>query len=238
MIWAVDEDGADIRKWSAWDCLFGDLSFEGETYVLDDGDFYLVAQEFLASLDTEVEAIDEWSTELIPWPKLDHEDSYNEAVVMSSSDFLLLDRRTVRVSAHTSQIEVCDVLTSDRSLVHVKRKRDGSASLSHLFAQGLVSAELAVSSPEFRSAASTRIQEAEQNRAQATGDESFLGRFGVFDGDAVAASSLEVVYAIGADWSAGGLETLPFFSKITLRNTIDELTGRGFRVAVKRIAMS
>lgn len=237
-IHAVDADGKDINKWSAWHCLFGEIELEGKTYVLDDGDFYQVSENYLASLDSDLADVPEWSKSLPPWPAIDYEDVYNKAVSESSPDFLLLDRKTVRVSDQTTAIEICDLLTSDQSLVHVKRKRDGSASLSHLFAQGLVSAELSVGSPEFRLKASKRIEEEAKIRAKDSGDHGFLSKFAVFAQEAIAASSLEIVYAICADWSTGGLETLPFFSKITLRNTVEELMARGFKVAVKRIELS
>lgn len=48
-----------------------------------------------------------------------------------------------------SALEICDLLGPDNELIHVKRAA-GSAPLSHLFSQGLVSAQSLVTSPMVR----------------------------------------------------------------------------------------
>jgi uncharacterized protein (TIGR04141 family) len=47
------------------------------------------------------------------------------------------------------KMEICDILTRDRGLIHVKQ-RGASSTLSHLFAQGLSSAERLLTDGEFR----------------------------------------------------------------------------------------
>lgn len=88
----------------------------------------------------------------------------------------------------TTSIEICDILTQNRCLIHVKRDL-GSSDLSHLFAQGYVSAELLQASPEFRLAASATIQR------QQDGD-----KFKMFGIDPLETTTFEVVYAIIASW--------------------------------------
>jgi uncharacterized protein (TIGR04141 family) len=48
-----------------------------------------------------------------------------------------------------STVEICDLLGPDNELIHVKRA-SGSSPLSHLFAQGLVSAQTLLFSPDAR----------------------------------------------------------------------------------------
>ena len=62
----------------------------------------------------------------------------------------LLDKRLVKCSKTTSPIELCDLLTTAKQLVHVKHRKGGSAGLSHLFAQGSVSAEVMLGDRAFR----------------------------------------------------------------------------------------
>lgn len=232
---AVNDTGTPAAQWSAWRCLFGQLSLNGQTYVLDDGDFYTVSEEYRASIDAAMEAVLECPKFLPKWAALDHEKDYNEKASLVSSDYLLLDRKTISVADQTSPIELCDILTSDGTLIHVKRKKDGSASLSHLFAQGLVSADLLVTRPDFIAAAQKRIQQAEQERAKTSGDPSFVGRFAVLDKDRVGQRDFEVVYAIYGKWDDKGFAGLPFFSKVMLRNVLDDLGRLGCRVSVKQI---
>lgn len=235
-IWAVDGSGNDVARWSVWRCLFGEVELDGETYVLDDGDFYQVSGDYLSALDAEVESIPKCDKELIPWKPGWHEDDYNREVALSSSDYLLLDRKTVRVGSHTNQVEICDVLTVDRYFIHVKNRGDGSASLSHLFNQGFVSADLAIGSSEFRKAALDKIKVQEEDRATSSGDDSYRGKFKPFEEeDPASASQCEIVFAIHPQPGKGGAKLLPFFSKVTLRNMVDELRRRGFRVSLKEI---
>jgi uncharacterized protein (TIGR04141 family) len=104
--------------------------------------------------------------------------------------------------------------------VHVKRDL-GSSDLSHLFAQGAVSAELLQSDRDFCKAAQRVVDRVAGNR-----------RFSIFFPKLVVASKYEIVYAIIADWRGRHLsEVLPFFSKVNLRAFCQRLLGRGFKVS-------
>lgn len=59
----------------------------------------------------------------------------------SPNHFLLMDRRLISYGGGRSRIEFCDVLTDDGKRIHIKRY-SGSATMSHLFNQGLVSASM------------------------------------------------------------------------------------------------
>jgi uncharacterized protein (TIGR04141 family) len=150
------------------------------------------------------------------------EGTYNEQAA-APADRFLLDKQTVAVPGRTSPIEVCDVLTLDRQIVHVKRKFPSSA-LSHLFGQGYVSSELLVDSEPYRQQIRTRIGDANaafQNLFPAAG---------------VVPADWEVVYAIVGPWDGGtAASKLPFFSKINLRNHGRRLRRMGFRVTVARV---
>ena len=62
------------------------------------------------------------------------EGEYN-AIAAKVGQRVLMDKQTVTIPGKTSAIEVCDVLTDNRQLIHVKRKFSSNA-LSHLFGQG------------------------------------------------------------------------------------------------------
>ena len=147
----------------------------------------------------------------------------------------MLDQKTVRVARHTTAIEICDVLTSDRCWIHVKKRSDGSRGLGHLFWQGFVSAELLLSDPAYRKQVIEKIGTAAEERAVAAGDASFPTRFDIVAEDAVAAADQEVVFAMIGNWNGAGLESLPFFSKIALREMVSELDLRGVKVTIALI---
>src|SRR5262249_49658804 len=138
---------------------------------------------------------------------------------------LLLDKRTVTISSRTTPVEICDLLSINRQLIHVKRHL-GSSDLSHLFSQGLVSAELLQSSPEFRDATRAKIAEVADGR----------DGFDFFNGETIRTSEFEVAYAIAERWNGRSIvEALPFFSKVNLRDVAERLRERGFKVTLSQI---
>lgn len=230
---AVDGDGGQT-KWSVWRCLVGEFTHDGNTYLLDEGRFFEVDRGYLSELNTFVDGLNDDDksdpSAKVVLPATKHnvaEETYNKSAA-NSADLLLLDRRTIGIPGSKSTIEICDLLSSSRRLIHVKRHL-GSATLSHLFAQGLVSAELLQSSPEFRRRA------AEQVAKYVKGDGK-KDQFSFFDVATLTPSEFEVVYAIAEDWDGRTLaESLPFFSKVNLREAANNLDTRGFGVTVKQV---
>jgi uncharacterized protein (TIGR04141 family) len=228
---AFDRAGTEIRQWAIFRCLSGELKFEKKTYLLSEGDFFEVSESYLDDLNADLGGLKEFKGRLPDYAAKEQEGSYNERIARASGDFLLLDRKTVRLSSHTSPVEICDVLTRDRALLHVKRKLN-SSSLSHLFSQGLVSADLLLMSNEFRQKVRRVVLAAERACGR-------VGRFSrVFPANSgVTPSEFTIVYAIMAKWSDRSLaEALPFFSKINLRRCTQDLTRMGYNVLYKRIS--
>ena len=132
----------------------------------------------------------------------------------------------VVISGKTSPIEVCDLLTAQRQLVHVKRKFS-SATLSHLFSQGETSGVLLVDSSSFRAALRKKIQNDPAQFTQLFTDAAFR------------AGDFEIVYAIVGEWQGVGLaDRLPFFSKVNLLRRARQLRRTGFRVTYAAIGVS
>lgn len=93
------------------------------------------------------------------------EEQYNAHVPDVRPGYVCLDQKKVRGPLHTGNgVEVCDLLGPDNELVHVKRA-EGSKPLSHLFWQGLVSAQALISSPEARARFVERVQGERNGRA-------------------------------------------------------------------------
>jgi uncharacterized protein (TIGR04141 family) len=221
---ALDGDGAVRHAWSVWECLSGELSIDEDIFILDEGEFFRVSQSFLGQLDAYVDGLNATMPLLPPRPiTAKREDAYNEFAAQQLGA-VLLDKKTVVTSAHTSPVEICDVLLPDAHvLVHVKRHL-GSRDLSHLFSQGFVSAQLLQESPEFRRAANSRIADVTSAASK------------YFSEAAITTSDYTVMYGIAASWRGRGLsEALPFFSRVNLRRTAADLMNRGFGVTVERI---
>jgi uncharacterized protein (TIGR04141 family) len=232
---AKKADGDEPYQWSLLKCLTGEFTFNGIEYILSDGRFYEVRQQFLRMLNSFIATLRSPSNPLPNSPGNIPEGKYNDLIAKSDDSYLLLDKKTVRVASKTSPIEICDILTADKCFIHVKRKL-GSSTLSHLFEQGSVSAELFLTSKEYRSAALKTIQTEERARAAVSGDPGFVGRFSTFKPNGIMPSQYTVQYAIVAKWRGRGLaQALPFFSKVTLRKHAQNLRRMGYRVSVARV---
>ncbi len=233
---ALDADDNVMTRWPLLRCLSAELRMDDEaTYVFTNGEFFAVSASYMSELDHFIASLptNEYT---LPQSLGDIPDGeYNERAAASSDSYLLLDKRTVRVTGRTSPVEICDVFTDKGAFIHVKRKL-GSSSLSHLFAQGTVSADLFLMTALYRNECLDRIREAERQRAEETGDDAFIGRFSTFGVRGVSAADHDIVYAIVAKWNGRSVkEALPFFSKVNLRRHVKDLHRMGYAAMVARV---
>ena len=125
--------------------------------------------------------------------------------------------KEIMIGGGRSRVEFCDLFSKDGQIVHVKRY-GGSAVLSHLFNQAVVSADCFINEPTFRS---------ELNSLLPVG-------YRLADHTSVPnASNYTVCLAIMSK-EPGGLE-LPFFSKVSLKYAVRALRRMGFKVAKLKI---
>lgn len=196
---AFDPDGETLGHWTVFRSLSGEIDYHGKTYVLSEGEFFEVAKDYLAKLNAIVDGIKKFNGPLPPYgPKPAGNGKYGEGEynieAAQKANYLLLDKQLVNLKSRTTPIEICDILTANRELIHVKRKLLSSP-LSHLFSQGLVSADLLLTSDEFRKAAREKILESENEHGRG---HRFSKLFPPHQG--ITASDFSVVYAIIADW--------------------------------------
>jgi uncharacterized protein (TIGR04141 family) len=229
------KDGTDqiLGGGSLLNCIAGEIRFGGKTYILSDGEFFEIEPEFLTALNTEIGLIAESTVSMPQSLGNKKEEEYNEDAASSSDDYLLLDKQTVRITSKTSPIEICDVLTANKQMIHVKRKLS-SSSLSHLFSQGFVSGDLLVSSEDYRKECVQKINAAAEKRKP--GNEAYRNKFNFIEKDSVKPAEIEIVYAIVAKWNGRSLvESLPFFSKVNLRRLGRDLRKLGYSVKYLKI---
>lgn len=227
-ILAVDRDGRTVHKWAVWSCLIGEFDTDQGTVVLDEGEFFDVSRSYLDQLNNYIDRIQQPAVRLPVADGAMRESEYNSSVSQTVDGCLLMDMKTVGSPGRATPVEICDILTDDREFVHIKRHL-GSSDLSHLFAQGLVSAELLHDDQRTRDLMRQAIREASDNNAA----------FDFIDADAIRPSDFVVVYGAIANWRGRSLAiALPFFSKVNLRNTATELRRRGYGVAFAQIRTS
>lgn len=226
----------DEESWRLLSCLSGEIEYNGQMYILSDGQFFEISNDFLQEINAFIRGLPATKVSLPSCDEGLSEGEYNESTAAGALSLLLLDKKTVRIRGRTTPIEICDLLSDGGCFIHVKRKLN-SSSLSHLFAQGFVSADLLLRSQEYRIAALDRIwKEAGGTPTTATGVPSYTTRFSIFDPGEITPRDFEVSYAIIAKWNNKSLEeALPFFSKVNLRRYAEDLRRIGYKVSVARI---
>lgn len=205
------------ESWNAYRCLYAEAHLPDGMFILNNGKWYEIAADFTAGVIADFDGMAE-SDLMLPAFERGREGEYNAAATLTLDGACCLDANMISHGGGHSTIEFCDIFTADNRLVHVK-KYSGSAQLSHLFNQGLVSGELFVSAPDFRDKLNEKLP---HNRKLAdTGARPLAGDH-------------EIVFAI--IMPPGRPLEIPFFSKVSLRNARRRLEGGfGFRVTKLKI---
>ena len=223
---------ADTRlaAWSIYrSCVF-QTNFANKIYALSGGQWYEVEPTFAADIAAQVNSIAELAAGDVGLPAAqpgETEPEYLERATPAMTEVLgapvaLMDRKLVRAADAATDIEVCDLFTSLKHFIHVKR-RTRSSTLSHLFAQGIGSAGAFVTDRRFRELARAAIAES------GCGTEEF------FPNEQPTARDYTVVYAIVAAGDDPIAMQLPFLSQVTMSQAARQLRGWGYEVAIMRI---
>lgn len=216
----LDCDGKLLHKWRAYRCLYCELEWNGNAYLLNGGSWYRVQQNFVQQVNDAYRAIADCE---IGWPEYnaDSEGEYiKQFARRSPTKLAVMDCELIAHGGGSSKIEFCDIFTKDKDLIHIKRYGQ-SAALSHLFAQGLASGELFQIDPQFRQSVNLKLP-----RTHKLADPSKRPQ----------QDEYRVVYAIVSD--RPGALTVPFFSRINLKHAARRLQGFGFRVAKAKIPVA
>ncbi len=212
------------EHWPIYNCLVFETTMGSKHYILTTATWFEIDRDFSSRIANTLANIPVARVKLpkvrtVNNGKLEHEGDYNTRVAQADNSKALLDKTSARCRATSSGIEPCDLFTGDREFIHVKHKKGGSSSLSHLFAQGRVSAEALLGDQDFRQ----DIRQLLQKIKPALRDSIPVER--------PAPGDYGVVFAIlGAENARPGAE-LPFFSQLNLARTYESLTSLGFRVS-------
>lgn len=212
--------GNERHSLAVYRCLVAEIDHQGRLYLLADGEWFALDRNFVAEVDAALGKIKVLRHGLPAWNPGEHEGPWNTRASKHWKDAALLDKSNIMHGGPHSRIEPADLLTKSRVLAHVKRRDKNSSGLSHLFAQGAVSAELISRDRPFRKKVADELPKGHAALAEELKAASFDPR------------QWTVGYVLlGADAAnpAGGL---PFFSKVNLRKHADRLASMQYRVGL------
>ncbi|WP_084517621.1 DUF6119 family protein [Desulfatiglans anilini] len=199
-----DENNNTRESFSIYQCMLFDCVHSGSHYHLCDGSWYRIEQDYIRQLK---ENLDPYFKEHSVLQECDEkwEDSYNESVATSNTDYVCLDKTNISPEGQ-SAVEPCDLYTVNRgtaNLIHIKISTR-SASLSHLFNQGTNSVELLRLNGDARDKLKNLLQPDQRTPVD---DTKFAVTYGI----------------ITAKDKAKKSDALPIFSRISLRRAIQSL---------------
>jgi len=212
-------DGEKQPTWPVLRCIVYQTELDDQLYVLSAADWFRINLDFKERVYEEVARI----PLLEGLPEADagtDEASYNVKAA-AAIDGLCLDKMFV-YDGGPDKMEICDIFTRDGGFVHVKH-RGSSSTLSHLFTQGLNSAERLLQDTNFRAEARTVIA------AQGPEFEDLI------TAERPNPASHEVTFVVITRSDRNTPLTLPFFSVVSLRAAASRLQGFGFRVSVAAV---
>lgn len=212
-----DENGNINKSYSIYCSFLFDCMFEGKTYHLCEGEWYLIEDDFIQKMKNLLDPhFIETHKALI---KCNHrkEEDYNKDLAENNEDVICLDKKNISPQKQT-QIEPCDlvILNDDvLELAHIKISTR-SSSLSHLFNQGVNSIH------------TLRVNdEAKQKFIELLKENGKPEWHKIIDNNRI-----KVIYGIITKKIDKKSDGLPIFSRISLMRTVNELKSKGVDVNI------
>ncbi len=215
-IHAIWLDGT-ATSWSVYRCLNAELDHEGKKYVLNDGDWYNIDTGFVEDVNKFYSQVPDTAVSMPPFGTM-KEPAYLIDAAVQLEDFTLMDRKLIKIGGGHSTVEFCDLYSKSTKLIMHVKYYGGSSLLSHLFNQAFVSGECFLHETDFRVQVNEKLPE----------------NFKLDDpSNPPMPQEYEVCVAIMSKYP-GPLE-LPFFSKVSFRQTVKSLRQLGYRVSKLKI---
>ncbi len=206
----------EVDRWPIRACLMAELEYDGKLYLLSDGTWFRIDSDFAAGIDRVVDNIPPITIPLQSYNDAD-EGAYITRMAGANNTLAIMHEKTLPGGPGRDRIEMCDLYGRNRILLHIKRYGPSSV-LSHLFAQGLVSAQLLSGDANFR-----RLANAELPHTH---------RF-VDPDSPINPRDFEV--AFGVVQTQGRVNRLPFFTRVNLKSHYETLHGLGYKVTLSLV---
>lgn len=237
---AVFEDGArPEQSWPIRTGLVGSIVQDGFRYAINEGEWYRVDEQFREAIERGFsDLIEDWDQDA-PRPlrriyddrgngSLESEAAYN-AAICAERGYVLLDQRLIRLpDVQSAGFEACDALDiAGKRMIHVKRSSRRSSILSHFFKQGSNSGQ------QFKRFEAAWAALADLVEAHGSADD----REALLAAQADEDRKWKIEFWIIDVPRRNGEFNIPFFSKISLRDEVQNLRAMNYDVCIRFIGM-
>lgn len=212
----TDEFGENRTK-TLFNCIVAEVNQEGSRYLLFNGEWFEASQKFYAELKDTIKIIPDAHLHLPTAKPGEYETDYNGRVTKSLTGAIELHLTGYTNSAFArGSIEPADIVTPSRKFIYVKYG-SSSANLSHLFMQSYVAAQLL-------------SRGVDNNFRSKIVEKTGFGK--KFLNDEVQNDQIEIIFAI-----IKKEHSLPFFSMISMAETIRSLRAMNFKPEIEWISI-
>lgn len=223
-IHSLDSSGVYKSFFSFFDIvIFEFKNAKGECYFLNNSQWFKIEKNFVNDVEKEFNSIPIISdvSYLPKWQGKESEGSYNAR--LDKMNFCIYDKRLFsdKAPSSTSKIEVCDAFDKKNKRLVCVKKYSGSATLSHLFAQGSVSLQLLADYEKYKKFFCKMT------------NNHFLTQ--EFKPESLKISEYSVVFAIASSRSSPLSKFIPFFSKINILTHVRIIKTKGAKVSIYKI---
>lgn len=207
-----------VTSWPVYKGLIVETDLEGNSYLLSEGEWYVVAKTLSQSVRMFMEPFADGSF-LLPAAKAGEEERFYNQRAADEMSFVLADRQNVKPAGARTPMEFCDLLSPSKQIIHVK-PRTSSSTLSHLFGQAFASAEAFLYDEEFR----REVRDKLGNSASA-----------IVPLKQPKPQDYEIIFAIIGGPTKEWPHSLPFLSKLNFRNAVQRLRRLGYQVSLTHV---
>lgn len=214
------------KLWSLFNCIVWEVRDNARLYALVEGRWFEIEKSFAERVSTFVKSIPAPRKQLPPAGTKEREEKYNKRVAEADKSLICLDGVLVKPEDAATRIEFCDLLSDQKQLIYVKRKTR-SATLSHLFAQGAVAAQVFLQDGAAR-------KQMRDELAKMTKNAKFVNLI-PDEPTRPSPPDYEILYAIISKPVNNWPDALPFFSQVNLMQNARLLRGLGYQVALQHV---
>lgn len=220
---------APFGQMRVYDCMVFETQHNNNQYVLFDGQWYEVSGVYYQD-------IQQYYLNLKKTPFLSASSAANEQALIAElctaayTHLLCIDKTKINPAGVSyANLEACDFVSHSKQLIHLKDSAS-SAPLSHLFNQGLVSAEALRRDSTVR----TKFRKVARQRETEYSRSGFIALLPT--AVRIVPAEWTVVFGVLKKKGArSGTLDLPFFSKVALRAAAERISLMGYQVELHLI---
>lgn len=229
------------RSATVYRCIVAEIKENNQdTYILFDGKWRKLSLDFRKSIesyfeDNEVEFDSDYlKNDLknninIKCDNQYREERYNKECVTNNSSLMLFDKSKIEIAGER-KYEICDILSSRKDMIHVKKYKMGASSLSHLFLQVKFYSEAILLDPKARESASNYIKKSLEDKSSINFGKDKSNFLCIFDSTERPNPRDFTVVLCVLSQNQMIIQDLPFMTQYEIKNVDDYLRGLGFNV--------